>query len=264
MIPVASDGLPARLGRIWTSEKLSYLEKYARAFTTAMRRRWERLIYIDLLAGPGRDIDPDTNDEFNGSPLIALSTKPPFDHLFFGDKDPENISALKARVPETDRRRVTIKRGDCNSLVGPIVRDLSGGTLGLAFVDPEGFEVEFETLRLLAKRRIDVIYLFASEIGLRRNLKNFKSMAQNPLVDRWWGGPDWREIPARSVVKEFMKKIVAAGFPYYDEFAPPIRNGRNAQMYDLLFFAHHELALKLWRGIKKNPPGGQRSFRGIT
>lgn len=225
MTPVASDGLRARHGRIWTFEKLSYLEKYARAFTKAMRGRWERLIYIDLLAGPGRDFDPETNDEFNGSPLIALYTKPPFDHLFFGDKDPENIRALKARIPDVDRKRVTIKLGDCNNLVGPIVGSLSGKTLGLAFMDPEGFEVNFETLRLLAKRRIDVLYLFPSGIGFRRNLKNFMSMAQSPM-DSWWGGTDWREIPAKSsVVKEFKKKIVAAGFPYYDEFARRSKTG---------------------------------------
>src|SRR6266851_1528129 len=61
----ASDGLPARAGRVWTREKLTYLQKYASAFMTAMAPKrsagkWDRLVYVDLLAGPGRDIDPDT------------------------------------------------------------------------------------------------------------------------------------------------------------------------------------------------------------
>jgi len=71
--PVASDGLRARPGRIWTVEKLAYLEKYANAFTNAMRGKWEGLVYIDLLAGPGRDIDVKTKEEFDGSPAESPS-----------------------------------------------------------------------------------------------------------------------------------------------------------------------------------------------
>lgn len=91
MDPVASDGLRARPGRIWTVEKLTYLQNYASAFTTAMRGKWERLVYIDLLAGPGRDIDLEGNKEFDGSPLIALNIRPAFDYCFFGDKDKRNV-----------------------------------------------------------------------------------------------------------------------------------------------------------------------------
>jgi len=59
---LASDRLPERGGRIWTREKLTYLEKYATAFMVAMAKKrgpekWERLVYLDLLCGPGRDID---------------------------------------------------------------------------------------------------------------------------------------------------------------------------------------------------------------
>jgi three-Cys-motif partner protein len=178
--PIASDGFRARVGRIWTVEKLSYLDKYAHAFTTAMRRKWEHLVYIDLLAGPGRDIDPETKKEFDGSPIIALKVEPPFDHCFFGDKDQQNIDALKARISGSDRNRVTVKLGDCNVLVDEVVRQLTRKTLAIAFVDPQGFEVDFRTLRILARRRIDVLYWFPSGIGIRRNLRNFMSMKDSP------------------------------------------------------------------------------------
>lgn len=36
MIRRAKDGLPARVSGSWTQEKLAYLERYARAFMTAM------------------------------------------------------------------------------------------------------------------------------------------------------------------------------------------------------------------------------------
>jgi len=178
--PVASDGLRARPGRIWTVEKLSYLEKYAKAFATAMRGKWERLVYIDLLAGPGRDIDLKTNEEFDGSPLIALKVKPPFDHCFFGDKDKRNVDILKNRIADSDRARVSVEVGDCNILVDNVVKQLSQKTLGVAFIDPEGFEVDFRTLRVLATRKIDVLYWFPSGIAIRRNLKNFMQSETAP------------------------------------------------------------------------------------
>jgi three-Cys-motif partner protein len=191
--PVASDGLRARPGRIWTIEKLTYLQNYASAFTTAMRGKWERLVYIDLLAGPGRDIDLERNEEFDGSPLIALNIRPAFGHCFFGDKDKRNIDILKKRIAASHRARVSLEVGDCNVLVDKVVKQLSQKTLGLAFVDPEGFEVDFRTLRVLAKRRIDALYWFPSGIAIRRNLKNFKTLKDSPM-ERFWGR-DWRQLP---------------------------------------------------------------------
>lgn len=278
MDPIARDGLRARAGRIWTVEKLTYLDKYAHAFTTAMRRKWERLVYIDLLAGPGRDIDPKTNKEFDGSPLIALKVEPPFDHCFFGDKDQQNIDALKTRISGSDRSRVTVKLGDCNVLVDEVVGQLTQKTLAIAFVDPEGFEVDFRTLRILAKRRIDVLYWFPSRIGISRNLRNFMAMKDSPM-EPFWGSRDWRQLPVakwaageivsdekieKSLVAEFLKNVAKAGFDFADELAPPFANSRNAQMYHLLFFSHSQLALKIWKGVKKIAPGGQRTFPGMT
>jgi three-Cys-motif partner protein len=146
--------------------KLTYLRKYASAFMIAMAPKrsagkWDRLVYVDLLAGPGRDIDPDTAQEFNGSPLIGLAVKPQFDHLFLGDNNSVNIEALKARISTADQRRVTIALGDCNEVVDWVISRISGRTLGFAFIDPQGFEVKFDTLAKLAKHRIeDLLDLF--------------------------------------------------------------------------------------------------------
>ncbi len=281
----ASDGLPARAGRVWTREKLTYLQKYASAFMTAMAPKrsagkWDRLVYVDLLAGPGRDIDPDTGKEFNGSPLIALAVKPQFDHLFLADNNSENIEALKARTSSGDQERVTITLGDCNEVVDWVMSRISGHTLGLAFIDPEGFEVKFETLAKLAKRRVDLLYLFPSGIGLRRNLKNFIAQSKSPMDD-FWGGRDWRELPAAkqaagnvadatpekivwSFVSEFKRKLADAGFNFQDEAAPLFTNTKNAQMYHLLYFSHDSTGLKIWHGIKRIGPGGQRRLPGMN
>lgn len=71
------DRQPLRPGGAWSVEKLVYVERYAGAFTRAMKGKWERLVYIDLLAGPGKGVRRDTGEEFDGSPLRALKVRPP-------------------------------------------------------------------------------------------------------------------------------------------------------------------------------------------
>jgi three-Cys-motif partner protein len=180
MIRRASDGLRARVVGPWTQEKLAYVERYARAFMAAMgpkrqQGKWKSLVYIDLLAGPGRCIDRATNDEFHGSPLRALQVQPAFDRLYLTDLNPENIEVLQKRIPTKDRDRVDCRSGDCNILAMDIINQLSGRTLGLAFLDPEGFEVDFETLKVLVTRRIDVLYLFPSS-AIARNLPDLPAV----------------------------------------------------------------------------------------
>ncbi len=87
--------------------------------------KWDKLVYVDLLAGPGRDMDPETGKEFPGSPLIALAVKPKFDRLFLADNDAENVAALTARIPAEDGKRVTITRGDCNGVIDQVVASIS-------------------------------------------------------------------------------------------------------------------------------------------
>jgi len=260
----ASDGLPARSGRIWTREKLTYLQKYASAFTTAMAGKWGRLVYVDLLAGPGRDIDPETGREFDGSPLIALAVTPKFDHLFLSDNDAGNVAALNARISAADRDRVTIIQGDCNKVVNDVMGAISAHTLGLAFVDPQGFEVEFETLAKLAKRQIDLVYLFPSLIGVRRNLKIFLAQQESRIMDAFWGGQDWREYSDwKPFVSEYRAKLLRAGFKCQDEAVPLFKNTKNTQMYHLLYFSHHTVGLRIWNGVKRIEPGGQRKLPGL-
>ena len=278
---IAEDGFPARTGGIWTREKLKYLEKYVSAFMKATgpkrsQGKWEKLVYIDLLAGPGLGIDGKSNEEFNGSPMIALAVKPKFDRLFFADKDFKNIAALEARIPSEDINRVTIMSGDCNVLAEEVLRQISARTLGLAFVDPQGFEVHFDTLAKFAKRRIDLLYLFATGIAFRRNWKQALPLSDSP-IDKWWGSGDWRELPIvqqsasgvqrrnseniiSSLVSEFLRKLGREGFQYRDEATPAFTNTRSAQMYHLLYCSHDPVGLKIWNGIKQIGPGGQKNL----
>ncbi len=274
----AQDGLPARVSGPWTQEKLTYVQRYATAFMTAMgpKRKpsqWSELVYLDFLAGPGLGIDRKTGTEFDGSPLRALRVTPAFDHLVFSDVRPKNVEALKQRIPAADRSRVDVRLGDCHDVSRNVVAKLPHRTLGLAFVDPEGFEVKFRLFQTLATRRIDVLYLFPGGIGIARNVGTFVKRAKAPLDDLI---PGWRDLKRARVaagwqltaeetashdqpfVMAFRQRMGQLGFQYSGQGEPYFTNEKNVKMYHLLFFSKHPAGLALWRGVTKIEASGQR------
>jgi len=53
------------------------------------------------------------------------------------------VKALEKRISSADKARITLREGDCNLVVDDVLKSISSRTLGLAFIDPEGFEVDF-------------------------------------------------------------------------------------------------------------------------
>ncbi len=239
--------------------------------------KWEELVYIDLLAGPGLGIDRETGIEFDGSPIRIAKIVPAFDRLFFSDLNQKNIATLRSRMSKSDLERVDFHIGDCNAAARRIVGEISRRTLGLAFIDPEGFEAKFRLFQALASKRIDVLFLFPSGIGIRRNLAAFAKQARSPMDDLW-GGREWRDLaPAklaagarltpedaltldRPWVLGFRSKMVRIGFSSQDEADPCFSNEKNVPMYHLLFFSQDAAGLKIWRAIKRIEPSGQRAL----
>jgi len=274
----AKDGLPARVSGSRTQEKLAYVERYVRAFMTAMAPKrkpgqWSELVYMDFLAGPGRGIDRKTGAEFDGSPLRALTVTPPFDRLYLSDLDARNVEALRRRIPQGDRSRVDLRQGDCHTIAADVTSHLSRRTLALAFVDPQGFEVRFRLFETLATRPVDILYLFPGGIGIARNLRSFVKRAQAPLDDLI---PGWRglkrarlaagerltneDMAARDqpFVLEFMSRMRTVGYQYTGQGEPYFTNENNVRMYHLLFFSQHPAGLTLWRNVTRVEPSGQR------
>jgi three-Cys-motif partner protein len=167
--PSAVDGLPCRVSGDWAVEKLAYLSKYMAIFNIGMKNRWQR-VYLDLLAGPGRCVVRETNQEFEGSPLRALACEQPFTQTFFVESNERLAAALQHRVAG----RGEVRCGDANDpRVIQDARDLLGhGRLGLAFVDNLGLDVALDSLReLSAERKLDLIITF--QVGdLKRNVRD--------------------------------------------------------------------------------------------
>lgn len=200
------DGLPTRTFGKWTKDKLHYLERYIYMFETSMRNmKWCARCYIDLFSGRGK-YQVENSREFNlGSPLIALTTKHPFTHYFFVDNSLENVDVLKQRcsaLPEIPKK---ILIGDANQIVDEIVGEIKSieknrppdtwsSSLNLAFLDPDGLELEWNTVTKLAQlKKMDLIIHY-SQSGLTRNFENYVHSDEETIIDRFFGDTEWRKI----------------------------------------------------------------------
>jgi three-Cys-motif partner protein len=103
------------IGR-WSELKLEIVEKYGAAYTTAFSgergRRLEKY-YIDAFSGAGVHLSKETGQQIEGSPARALKVRPPFDHFYFIDMNPEKTAYLRALCK--DRTDVDIITDDATS-----------------------------------------------------------------------------------------------------------------------------------------------------
>jgi len=62
----------------WSEVKLDILREYASPYSRLVAQNGFEHLYIDAYAAAGEHISRTTNEIVPGSPLIALSTEPPF------------------------------------------------------------------------------------------------------------------------------------------------------------------------------------------
>jgi three-Cys-motif partner protein len=165
------DGLTVPEVGEWSHDKHHFLQRSIDAFTTAMRRkRWSGLHYVDLFAGAGIERLQRTRRLEWGSPLIAAQARFPFAGLHLCELDPERCRALSARL---DRLAVCspvqLLNDDANRAVVEVVKRIPAHALCLAFLDPYGLHLDYETLRALADRRADLVVFFPDRLDILRN-----------------------------------------------------------------------------------------------
>ncbi len=187
-----------------TELKLSIVEKYLRAFVTALTPHFGELWYIDAFAGTGartvrveaQDGDlfdapiPERVEQRRGSARIAIDVDPPFHRLIFIESKPAHCEALRVLAREHKDRRISVVEGDANRAIQAALT--KGGwenRRAVLFLDPYGMEVEWETLKAIAATgAIDVWFLFSLS-GLYRqatrrsgNITSDKRAAINKIL----------------------------------------------------------------------------------
>ena len=266
-----NDNLPCRDSQDYAKDKLTILKGYMGRFTTAMKdKKWRTLNYIDLQAGPGKNRFSPSGDVMLGSPLLALTTRFAFDNLFLVEMGAQEFGALTARVGASDRKtHVKLYNKDCNTAVDEIVEHIGQSdaeyiagvwpSLNLAFLDPEGLEVQWQTVEKLAGlSRMDLIINFSTS-GITRNASLAAANEDDTTVDRFFGTREWRTIydeirnqdssvVRRTLIDFYLRRLKDMGYvetvPQEKEF----KNQRNVQIYTMIFASKNDLGIKFWNG----------------
>ena len=260
----------------WVAEKLDYLRRYIDVFETSMRTKWATRHYIDLFAGPGKCVCRNTGNVYLGSSLLALTTRYPFTDYVFVDSDSQNIAALRKRCrASSSYPRIRFIEGDANLAAPKIAQSLARiPSLNLAFLDPDGLELQWTTVATLAAvDRLDLIVHYP-QMGLSRVMPNVFQSQKRTDVDLFFGDREWRVIYGRHQRKEesflhrhlmdhYKEKLRLLGYNEAlrdDEVGaePLMRNEKGAPLYRLLFASKHALGLEFWQKVTGRNVYGQR------
>jgi three-Cys-motif partner protein len=175
-----------------SSDKHYFLMKYIDIFTTAVTGKWKGLHYIDLFAGAGIEKLKGSEELHWGSPMIAAKAPKSFTRLHLCELNLQKYEALEKRVGKI-RPDSQILNGDANNEIHSIAKEIPQGTLSLAFLDPYGLELDFDTLKVLAEKRADLIIFFPDRLDVLRNWKHYYFGDPNSKLDRHLGlDSNWR------------------------------------------------------------------------
>lgn len=203
IINVEDDGLIIPEVGAWGEKKYKLVGGYCDIFTTGMRYKWGKLVYIDLFSGSGYARIKDTNKIVKSSALISLSIPNKFDKYIFCEADEAKLSALKSRVerefPDIDVEYVL---GDSNENISKIVSIVpkhtdTQGILRFCFVDPFSLNLKFETIYKLSRvGKIDFLILLALLMDANRNFVYYVE-ENSKKIDEFISDTNWR-IPFKN------------------------------------------------------------------
>ncbi|MCZ6446346.1 MAG: three-Cys-motif partner protein TcmP [Planctomycetota bacterium] len=251
----------------WSRDKHHFLHRYLDAFTTAMKDKgWSGLHYIDLFAGAGiEDVDGYGLDW--GSPLIAVRQTHQFTRLHLceiGKKKYEALVERLERYPQPNSPQIL--RGDANKRVDEVVEEIEQSALSVAFLDPYGLHLDFETLRRLCAIRADLIIFFPDHLDALRNWENVYRGQPDSNLNKVVGTPTWnqrmiakpRDQWAHVLTQVYVEQIKSLGYTHFDYERITLKRGQ--PLYRLIFCSKHEAGATIWRRVATKKPGGQWTF----
>lgn len=266
----------------WAAQKLDALEAYLRYYNTALKNQPFTRIYIDAFAGSpvskvrGPEATPepspfldeakdsDAHEQFIfGSPMRALNIENGFHRHYFFDLDESRVQTLNELCETTNG--VTVKVGDCNLLIRDLAKSLRPRNVrGVAFLDPYGAHLEWETVEALAATgTMEVIINFPVAMAINRLITKSGNVPNkwSDQLTRCFGTEEWRDIAydvdedlfGQQIIRKqggvadrlldlYMRRLRAI----FQHVATPrlIRNTRQAPLYYLIWAGPNKLGLK--------------------
>lgn len=261
---VAKDGLPARKSGEWARRKHHYLRNYCGITTGSMRKKF-KLVYLDVMAGPGLCKAEDTGEEFPGSPFVALDYD--FSEFIFVEEDPGLVGALKARVSAHRKvRQVRILSENWIDVVESGRLKFDASTLVVAFVDPTGIsQVPLAAVRKLAANpRIDLLVTIQHRLGIVWNVPQYqRSKSDQTALDAFLGDQTWHSWEqydatqfGQLAIDRFCERLQQEGFINTRHVSVPETN----PLYRFTLFSRHPRGEDFWLKVLKIDEKGQREL----
>jgi three-Cys-motif partner protein len=257
------DGLSCPEVGAWTEDKHRMVSLYATMFSSAMKNKWGKRIYLELYAGAGHSRVRGTQKTILGSPLRALTVEDPFDKYIFCEATSNNLEALKTRVARyAPSASVTYVEGDCNQRASDIAAEIPYGmksdtVLTLCFADPYDIGLKFATIKTLSQRFVDFLVLLAVYSDANRAYKRYV-MEDAVKVDEFLGSDTWRVrwktaqsdgvLFPKFVAQEFAASMETIGYLHTPVHKMKLirSDDKNLPLYYIAMFSRNRLAHDLW------------------
>lgn len=259
------DGLLVRKSGERAKRKHHYLNNYCGITTVSMRSKF-KMVYLDVMAGPGRCKIEGTNEEFPGSPFVALNHD--FSEYIFIEEHQESVNALKLRLANHSKtRKIKIIPENWIDVVESGRLQFDASTLVVAFVDPTGIsQVPLSAMKKLADNpRIDLLVTIQYRLGIVWNAPQYlKAKNNQTALDNFLGDQNWRAWEdkepgefGRLAVEYFCDKFQKEeGFIGTRHVSIP----ENNPLYRFTLFSRHPLGESFWLKILKTDERGQREL----
>lgn len=260
----------------WSQHKLGLLKKYLEAYLLILtKQHWcKGYEYIDAFAGTGRPQSRDEQTFVDGSPRVALSLQKPFTQYHFIEESSWRVKKLEELCEEFADRKASIHEGDCNKIVvEKILPQLTYDSKkrAIAFIDPFGMQVHWNTLQAIAKTKtIEIILNFPvmaiNRGALRKDQKTILDK-ERKRFDLLWGTKNWmidlyeedytlfgveqkkKKMSGKEMGKVFKKRLSEI----FQHCTDPVLmvNSNNAPLYCLMFAGHNSSGAKIASDIFK-------------
>jgi len=197
-----------QFGGNWTEAKMEIVVDYAKAYLTIMNKQnWVKTLYFDGFAGSGL-IDTKENEEsVKGAALriLEIQDPKPFDIYYFVEKDERNKLSLQSQMEENYfGKNIHIVQADCNIKLVDMARFLKSNSKfrALAFIDPFGMTVNWNSIEALKGLGIDLWILVPTGLGVNRLLVKDRNIPEAWLkkLEYFLG------LPRQDITEHFYKE----------------------------------------------------------
>ncbi len=180
-------------GGDWTENKIEIIVEYAKAYLNIMniyadKYNW-KLLYFDGFAGSGFIIKgkDETKKIIVGAAkrILEIEEPRPFDLFYFVEKDEHNANHLEENTKKLyPNKNVHVVKEDCNDKIKSMSQFLTTSKgknyKVLAYIDPCGMQLNWNSLQTLQKLSVDVWILVPTGMGVNRLLKK-----DSNISDAW-------------------------------------------------------------------------------